>query len=199
MDQIAIMKPVTKWCKRVTEPTRIPWVMRRAFSLAANGKPGPVFIEIPKDIGLRECDFPPYIPAQYPIRSRGDWASIAEASFLLRRAERPVIVAREGAVSSGAFPEVRKLSETLGIPVMTNPCGGGIIYESHSRASGLVGIYFSELGKKIYGEADLILTIGSRNKDFQSGQQKFFPPGAKYIQIDIDPTEIGRNWIPEWL
>ncbi len=80
---------------------------------------------------------------------------------------------------------------------MTTPCGRGIISEAHPLALGLVGLYFNELGEKVYGEADLIITIGSRNEDFQSGQQKFFPPGAKYIQIDIDAHEFGRNWMPD--
>ncbi len=196
-DQISMMKPVTKWCERVTEPQRIPWVMRRAFSLAANGKPGPVFIEIPKDIGLRATDFPPYIPAQYPFRSTTDASQLERALSLLWEAKRPVIVAGGGAVSSGAFAEVQELAELLSIPVMTTPCGRGIISEGHPLALGLVGLYFSELGERVYGEADLIMTIGSRNEDFQSGQQKFFPPGAKYIQIDIDAHEFGRNWIPD--
>jgi len=64
-------------------------------------------------------------------------------------------------------------------------------------AFGLVGLYFSEIGEKVYGEADLLMTLGSRNEDFQSGEQRFFPKGAKYIQVDLDPEEMGRNWIPD--
>ena len=197
VDQISMMKPLTKWCERITLPERAPWVMRRAFSLAANGKPGPVFIEIPKDVGLTEASIPEYIPSRYPHRSSGDPQDIEEAAVLLMKAERPVMVAGGGAVSSRAFDEVRHFAELLGIPLMTTPGGRGIIPEDHPLALGLVGLYFTEVGEKIYGDADLLMTVGSRNEDFQSGQQQFFPKGAKYIQIDIDPHEIGRNWIPD--
>jgi len=107
------------------------------------------------------------------------------------------MVAGGGAVNSRAFEEVSQLAELLNIPVMTTPCGRGIIPEDHPLALGLVGLYFSEVGERIYGDADLLMTVGSRNEDFQSGEQQFFPEGAKYIQIDIDPHEIGRNWIPD--
>ena len=197
VDQISMMKPLTKWCERITLPERAPWVMRRAFSLAANGKPGPVFIEIPKDVGVVEASIPEYIPSRHPHRSSGDPQDIEEAAVLLMKAERPVMVAGGGAVSSRAFDEVRHFAELLGIPLMTTPGGRGIIPEDHPLALGLVGLYFTEVGEKIYGDADLLMTVGSRNEDFQSGQQQFFPKGAKYIQIDIDPHEIGRNWIPD--
>ncbi len=197
VDQISIMKPVTKWCERITLPERVAWVMRRAFSLAANGRPGPVFIEVPKDIGLLESSGPEYVPSKYPHRSSGDPRDTQEAVDLLVKAKRPLMVAGGGAVNSRAFEEVRQLAELLNIPVMTTPCGRGIIPEDHPLALGLVGLYFSEVGERVYGDADLLMTVGSRNEDFQSGEQQFFPEGAKYIQIDIDPHEIGRNWIPD--
>ncbi|RPJ38199.1 MAG: thiamine pyrophosphate-binding protein, partial [Deltaproteobacteria bacterium] len=196
-DQIGMMKPVTKWCERVTEPQRIFWVMRRAFSLALNGQPGPVYIDIPKDVGLQEVRSGPYLPAEYPLRTSADPRRLQQADSLLRKAERPVIVAGGGAVSARAFAELRKFAERLNIPVLTTPCGRGILPEDHPLAFGLVGLYFSDLGQKIYQEADLLINLGSRNEDFQSGEQKFFPRRAKYIQIDIAPEEIGRNWIPD--
>jgi acetolactate synthase-1/2/3 large subunit len=196
-DQIALMKPVTKWCERVTEPDRIFWVMRRAFSLAMNGQPGSVYVDIPKDIGLQEVHAGPYQPAEYPLKAAPDPRRLQEADRLLRKAERPVIVAGGGAVSARAFAEVRSFAERLGIPVLTTPGGRGILPEDHPLAFGLVGLYFSELGEKVYREADLLINLGSRNEDFQTGEQKFFPRRAKYIQVDIAPEEIGRNWIPD--
>lgn len=197
VDQMAMMKPLTKWCERITLPERVPWVIRRAFSLAANGKPGPVFIEIPKDVGLLETTWSEYRPSEYPLRSSGNPQQMEAAVDLVLNAKRPLVVAGGGAVSSRAFEEVRNFIETINIPIMTTPCGRGIISELHPLALGLVGLYFTEVGEKIYESADLIMTIGSRNEDFQSGQQRFFPSGAKYIQVDIDADEIGRNWIPE--
>ena len=196
-DQIGMMKPVTKWCERITEPERIFWAMRRAFSLAINGQPGPVYIDIPKDIGLEEVRSSPYIPADYPLRTSPDPQRLREADQMLRKAQRPVIVAGGGAVSARSFAEVRDFAERMGIPVLTTPCGRGILPEDHPLAFGLVGLYFSELGQKIYNDSDLLINLGSRNEDFQSGEQKFFPRRAKYIQIDTSPEEIGRNWIPD--
>ncbi|MGB9596586.1 MAG: thiamine pyrophosphate-binding protein, partial [Candidatus Poribacteria bacterium] len=196
-DQISIMKPITKWTERVTMTERVPWIMRRAFSIACNGKPGPVFIEVPKDIGRIDKEIPEYVPSVYPLRMSGDPNAIADAVNLLLEAKRPVIVAGGGALSSKAYNEIQQLAEMLDIPIMTTPCGRSIISEDHPLAFGLVGLYFNKLGEKLYSSADLLMTIGSRNEEFQSGVHSFFPKGAKYIQIDIDPFEIGRNWIPD--
>jgi len=195
-DQISIMKPVTKWTERITQPERTPWVMRRAFSLASNGKPGPVYVELPKDIGKIDADIQDYVPAFYPLKPSGNPYQIVEAAALLMESQRPLIVAGGGALYSKAYKQVAELVEILNVPLMTTPCGRSIIPEDHHLAFGQVGLYFSRQGEEIYNSADLIMTIGSRNEDFQSGMQRFFPHGAKYIQIDIDPHEIGRNWIP---
>jgi acetolactate synthase-1/2/3 large subunit len=197
VDQVGILKPVTKWCERVTEPGRISWVMRRAFSLATQGRPGPVYIDVPRDVGAQEAKTPRYVPVEYPLRTSGDPRKIKEAAALLLKARRPVLVAGGGAVNSRAFGEVKKFVELLNLPLMTTPCGRGILSEEHPLAFGLVGLYFSEIGEKVYGEADLLMTLGSRNEDFQSGEQRFFPNGAKYIQVDLDPEEMGHNWIPD--
>lgn len=197
VDQVSILKPITKWNERVTEPDRISWVMRRAFSLATQGRPGPVYVDVPRDTGAKEAAASRYVPAETPLRSSGDPQKIREAAVLLLKARRPVLVAGGGAISSRAFAEVKRLVELLNIPFMTTPCGRGILSEEHPLAFGLVGLYFSEIGEKVYGEADLLITLGSRNEDFQSGEQRFFPKGAKYIQVDLDPEEMGRNWIPD--
>jgi acetolactate synthase-1/2/3 large subunit len=197
VDQVSILRPITKWSERVTEPDRISWVMRRAFSLATQGRPGPVYVDIPRDTGAQEAKPFRYVPVEYPLRTSGDPQKIKAAAALLLKAERPVLVAGGGAVSSRAFSEVKRFVESLDIPLMTTPCGRGILSEEHPLAFGLVGLYFSEIGEKVYGEADLLMTLGSRNEDFQSGEQRFFPKGAKYIQVDIDPEEMGRNWMPD--
>jgi acetolactate synthase-1/2/3 large subunit len=197
VDQVAILKPVTKWSERVTEPDRIPWIMRRAFSLATHGRPGPVYIDVPRDVGAEPIKAGGYVPVSYPLRTSADPQRIKESAALLMKAKRPVLVAGGGAVSSRAFAEVKKFVEILNLPLMTTPCGRGILSEEHPMAFGLVGLYFSKIGEKVYGEADLLMTLGSRNEDFQSGEQRFFPKGAKYIQADLDPEEIGRNWVPD--
>jgi acetolactate synthase-1/2/3 large subunit len=197
VDQLRLVEAVTKARFRITRPERTSWAMRRAFALARNGRPGPVYFEIPVDVGGVRLPIPPYAPSPHPLRSAPDPADIERAAALLAQAERPVLVAGGGAVASRAFAEVRALAERLAMPVLTTPCGRGILAEDHLLALGLVGLYLTEPGEQAYGEADLVLGLGSRNEDFQTGRQTYFPAGARYIQVDIEPGEIGRNWIPD--
>ncbi|NVM22834.1 MAG: thiamine pyrophosphate-binding protein [Desulfobacterales bacterium] len=196
-DMVSTFKQITKWSVRIPVPEKIPWVMRRAFYLALNGKPGPIFVEIPGDVGGADAEIPEYTPAERMVRCRGDPNRIGEATNLLLKAERPVIVAGGGVVLSKAFEELRQFAELLGIPIMTTPMGRGCIPEDHPLALGLVGIYWTKVGKKVYEESDLVISIGSRNEDLESGRFTYFPEGAKLIQIDIDPFELGRNYLPD--
>ena len=201
-DQLGMMKPITKWSARVPRTERIPWFINRAFSVAINGQPGPVYLEIPYDVGgvfyheLVEVGQPKYVTAKR-IRIAGDPELIDEATDLLLKAERAVAVAGNGTVHSGASAEFREFIELLGIPFLTTPGGRGILSEDHPLALGLSGLYRTKVGKKIYSDATLIVTVGTRNESFQTHEFKDFPEGAKFIQIDISPFEIGRNWIPD--
>ena len=201
-DQVGIMTPVTKWAVRVPYAEKIPWTMRRAFSLATNGQPGPIFVEIPVEVGAAEAESGPtesgtYVPAERYIRSAGDPVRVREVARLLAEAERPLIVAGGGALRSGAHAELRALAELLGMPVMTTPSGRGCISEDHHLSIGQVGLYRTRLGMRAFEESDLLITVGSRNEEFQTGAWRIFPPGARFVQIDIEPFEIGRNWIPD--
>jgi acetolactate synthase-1/2/3 large subunit len=171
--------------------------VRRAFSIASNGKPGPVYLDVPFDIGSTPTSETDYIPSVRPIRVRPDWERVKEAAELLLGSERPVIVAGGGAHASGCSRELVALSELLGIPVLTTPCGRGVIPESHPLALGLVGLYRTRVGRSAYQAADLVVSLGSRNEEFQTAAWSYFPDGARLIQVDIDPCEIGRNWIPD--
>jgi acetolactate synthase-1/2/3 large subunit len=197
-DHLGLMTPVTKWATRVPYADKIPWAMRRAFSLATNGQPGPVFLEIPPEVGSAEVEMPAYVPADRRIRSAGDPARIAAAAELLAKARAPVIVAGGGVRSSGAHRELVALAELLGMPVLTTPSGRGSIAEDHDLSAGQVGLYLTRLGVEAFGRADLLVTVGSRNEEFQTRAWETFPKGARFIQIDIAPFEIGRNWIPDF-
>jgi acetolactate synthase-1/2/3 large subunit len=196
-DHLGIMKPVTKWAMRVPYAERVPWAMRRAFSLATNGQPGPVFLEIPPEVGRSRAEMEDYVPAERSIRPAGDTVRVRQAAQLLAEADRPLLVAGGGALRSGAHAQVRAVAELLGMPVMTTPSGRSIISEDHPLSIGLVGLYRTRLGMKAFAEADLVITVGSRNEEFQTGAWRIFPLGAKYIQVDIESFEIGRNWIPD--
>jgi acetolactate synthase-1/2/3 large subunit len=201
-DQIALMRPITKWSARIPYTERIPWFVRRAFGIATNGQPGPVFLEMPYDVSgktrweLTDIGDPQYIPAQ-KIRAGGDPELIKEAAKLLAGARRPVAVAGNGVVQSGAAQEFQRFIELLGIPFLTTPAGRGILPETHPLALGVCGYYRTKVGKQVYSDADLVFTVGTRNEGYQTHQWRDFPEGAKFIQIDISPFEIGRNWIPD--
>lgn len=203
-DQMGMMKPITKWSTRVPSTERIPWFIRRAFSLAVNGQPGPVFLEIPYDVGgavsqaIAAVDVgrPEYVPMKR-IRTAGDPNLIEEAADLLTEAKQIVMVSGNGTMLSAASQEFKEFIELLGIPFMATPGGRGILSEEHPLALGGVGLYRSKVGKTVHSEADLLITIGTRNESFQTHAWKDLPGGAKFIQIDIAPFEIGRNWIPD--
>ena len=201
-DQIGMMKPITKWSARITHIERIPWFVRRAFSIAMNGQPGPVFLELPYDVsgtattGLVDIELPEYMPAK-KILIAAEQQLIQEAVDALLNSERIVAIVGNGAALSGASDDFKEFIEILGIPFLTTPGGRGILSEDHPLALGLCGIYRTKVGKKIYSNADLILTIGTRNESFQTHEWKDLPKGAKFIQIDISPFEIGRNWVPD--
>jgi acetolactate synthase-1/2/3 large subunit len=201
-DQIAQVEPMTKWSARIPYTDRIPWFMRRAFSMAINGQPGPVFLEMPYDVSgktrweLHDIGNPEYTPAKR-IRSGGDPTSIKEAVELFSKAKRPVAISGNGTVLAGASEEFKQFIELLGIPFLTTPGGRGILPETHPLALGVCGYYRTRVGKEVYSEADLVFTVGTRNESYSTHQWRDFPEGAKFIQVDIAAEEIGKNWLPD--
>ncbi len=192
-----LARPVSKWAVRIDLAHRTAWTVERAFGLARNGKPGPVFVEIPGDVAATEAEIPEYRPVPAPLRPAGDPALVAAAAELLDGCERPAIVAGGGVGLAAAERELVALAERLDAPVLTTPSGRGSISEAHRLAFGLVGLYRTESSAKPYDEADCLLLVGTRMEEFQSGLWKLVPPAAKVVQIDVDPFEIGRNVRPD--
>jgi len=197
LDSVSLMRPVTKWAVRPTAAEAVPWTVQRAFSLAQNGRPGAVFIDIPSDLGLVEAVLPAYTPSLGRQRSRSEAGAVRRAAELLGRAKRPLILCGSGAVASGAFAAVAALSDKLGCPVVTTPGGRGAFPEDHPLALGQVGLYFSEVGKAYYDDADVLLSVGSRLEDFSTGDWQYFPKNGRLIQVDVDPEAIGLNFHPD--
>jgi len=195
-DMVTSFKPVSKWAYRVTNATKIPWAMRRAFTIAMSGRPGPVFLEIPNDVGDLAYSGETYVPVR-PRKFRADEKDVVDAVELLIKAERPVIVAGGGIYFSHAFKEIRDFAEALSIPVLTTASGRGSIPEDHPLACGLVGIYRTRISKQVYQGADLVIIIGSKSEEFETAGWKYFPDKAKLIIIDIEPNDLGRNFIPD--
>lgn len=195
-DHLAMLSSITKWATTVELPEDIPWVMRRAVQLATGGQPGPVYVELPGDIGLGVWDIPAYSPT-YPVpRPAPDPSAIAAAADLIAAARRPLLITGGGVILSGAGSAVNRLSRHYGIALQTTPAGRGSVAETHPHFCGLTGLYRTTFPRRIYESADLLITVGSRMEEFQGG---FLPrpDGAKLIQIDIDPFELGRNWEPD--
>jgi len=201
-DQLGMMAPVTKWAVRVNDINRLGWYVRRAFSMAINDQPGPVFVEIPYDVGgdithglSIDIEEPVYTPA-VRLKPGGDATEVARAADMLLGAERPVAIAGNGAMLSGAGEYFKELVEKLGIPFATTPGGRGIVSEEHPLALGLVGMYRNTVCKEYMSNADVVVAIGTRNEAFQTHRWKDLPADASLIHIDISASEIGRNWMP---
>ena len=190
---LEMVRPVTKWAARIDLPERTAWTMERAFALAQNGKPGPVFVEVPGDVAGTPASIPPYRRPLVGLRSAGDPDAVERVAALLAESERPVILAGGGVGLSGAERELVALAEALDVPVLTTPSGRGSISEEHRLAFGLVGLYRTESSAKPLDEADTVLLAGTRLEELQSGMGRYFPAGARVVQVDVDAAEIERN------
>ncbi len=195
-EMVPSFKHVSKWAYRLTKQEKISWAMRRAFTVSQSGRPGPVFLEIPMDVGNEEYEAQGYKPA-HVSKSRPDEKDVAEALHLLAKSERPVIVAGGGVILAQAFKEILDLAESLAIPVLTTPSGRGSIPEDHPLAAGMVGLYRTRVSKRVYEESDLVISVGSKNEEFQTAGWNYFPKKAKFIQLDVEPSEVGRNLVPD--
>lgn len=196
-EQLELAKPVTKQTIRVESPERITWAIRRAFQISMNGKPGPVYVEIPYDVSLTRVKMPEYMKAKPFLRYAGDPEQISEAARLMLDSRRPVLFCGGGVILSGAFAETKRIVDDYHIPIFTSASGRGVISEDHPLALGLTGVYSTEFSRKLLGEADLIIAVGTRCEQFETANWKCLPSGCKLIHIDIDPLEIARNWIPD--
>jgi acetolactate synthase-1/2/3 large subunit len=190
---LEMVRPVTKWAVRIDLPERTTWTMERAFAVAQNGKPGPVFVEIPGDVAATEAEMAPYRRPLVDLRSAGDPEAVERAALLLSDAERPVLLAGGGVGLSGAEAELLGLAEALDAPVLTTPSGRGSVSEAHRLAFGLVGLYRTRSSARPLDEADVVLLVGTRLEEFQSGLGRYFPETARVVQVDVDPFEIERN------
>jgi acetolactate synthase I/II/III large subunit len=195
-DHVAMLSSITKWATTVELPENIPWVMRRAVQIATSGQPGPVYVELPGDIGLGVWEIPAYSRAVPASRPAADPAALAAAVDLIAAAKRPLLITGGGTILSGAGSAVGDLCKQFGIPIQTTPAGRGSVAETHPLFCGLTGLYRTTFPRKVYESADLLITVGSRMEEFQGGFLPY-PEDAKLIQVDIDPFELGRNWEPD--
>jgi acetolactate synthase-1/2/3 large subunit len=196
----SVMEPVTKRSFEVDSVKQLPRVLRRAFQIAVTGRPGPVHVDVPMDVqgGAADVEIPDPATSRTHSRPGGDPDSITEAADLLAEADRPVVVPGGGTMLSGAWDEVQALAEHLKAPVIPTFQGKGIIPEDHDLFVGYAGWIGSTAGNELASNADVVVALGCRFSDlhtssFEQGVSFEIPP-SKLVHVDIDPTEIGKNY-----
>jgi acetolactate synthase-1/2/3 large subunit len=202
-DITGITMPVTKHNYLVKNAADLPRIMREAFYIAGTGRPGPVLIDLPKDVSTQTVrdDRPPSEAATslrgYKPTYSGHTKQIDKAIELLLAAERPVIYAGGGIISSEASAELLGLAERMLIPVTTTLMGLGAIPCDHPLNLGMLGMHGTEYANYAVTECDLLFAIGVRFDDRVTGKIQTFAPHASVIHVDIDPAEIGKNKKPD--
>jgi len=200
VDISAIARPVTKWATTVMEPAQVPGVFQQAFHLMRSGRPGPVLIDLPIDVQLAEIDFDPATYAPLPAwKPQATRAQVEHALQLLSQAERPLLVAGGGIINADACGLLVKLAELLQLPVIPTLMGWGSIPDDHPLMVGMCGLQTSHR----YGNAnllasDFVLGIGNRWANRHTGSVEVYTRGRKFVHIDIEPTQIGRVFAPDY-
>jgi len=195
-DITGITIPITKQNYFVRNARDVPRVLKEAFVLARTGRPGPVHVDFPKDVLLTDLDYeyptnvdmPGYQPTLEP-----NMRQVREAARLIEKAQRPVIIAGQGVLLSGAWDELREFAERTQIPVITTLLGISGFAESHPLSLGFLGMHGWVHCNYAVHNSDLVVSIGMRMDDRACGKFAGFAPQARIVHIDIDPAEIGKN------
>jgi acetolactate synthase-1/2/3 large subunit len=201
-DIYGITLPIVKHSYVAREPDQIPQIVAEAFYIAQTGRPGPVLIDIPKDVGLEEFDYQPVEPGQvslpgYRPTIKGNPRQISHALRLMRQSERPLMYVGGGAITANAHNEILRLAEYFQIPVTTTLMGKGAFDEHHPLAVGMLGMHGTAYANFAVSECDLLIAIGARFDDRVTGKLDEFASRAQVIHIDIDPAEVGKNRTPQ--
>jgi acetolactate synthase-1/2/3 large subunit len=203
IDHEGLFRPCAKWVRRVTEASRIDDYLDMAFTAATSGRPGPAVLMLPADLLTEPA------PAasnrrsslgRYPLdRAMPDTVTLDEAAALLARAERPVVIAGGGVHLSGASAELARLQEAASLPVATTVMGKGGVDEGHALSIGVATYFTGPNGsarylKPLITDADVVLLVGNRTNQNGTDSWKLYPKDARFIHIDVEPMEIGRNY-----
>ena len=196
VDITGVTMPVTKHNYMVKDVTRLAETLREAFFLAASGRPGPVLVDVPKDIQQAVTEYEPAAPRQIkPYFHESEY--VDRAVELINAAKRPVMYVGGGCVISGASEELVEVSEKMDIPVACSMMGLGCFPASHPNFMGMIGMHGKANVAEALEEADLIIAIGCRFDDRVAGDRKNFCKQAKIVHIDIDLAELGKNVKPD--
>lgn len=200
VDIESIAKPVTKWAVTVLEPALVPRVFQQAFHVMRSGRPGPVLIDLPFDVQMAEIEFDvdtyEPLPVYKPAATR---KQIEKAIDMLCAAERPLIVAGGGIYNAAAEALLVEFAETVGVPVIPTLMGWGSIPDDHPLMAGMCGLQTSHrYGNATLLESDFVLGIGNRWANRHTGSVETYTKGRTFVHVDIEPTQIGRVFAPDY-
>ena len=203
-DTVGITRSVTKHNELVMAPEDLPRVMREAFHIATTGRPGPVLVDVPKDVltGLMDWHWPSDadisagLPGYRPT-TRGNGKMIKEAARLISQARKPVLYVGGGILKARAAEALRALAELTGIPVVTTLMARGGFPDSHPQCLGMPGMHGNYTAVTSMQNSDLLIALGARFDDRVTGKVSSFAPDAKIIHVDVDPAELGKVRRPD--
>ena len=195
-----IAAPVTKKATTVREAAQVPGVFQEAFHLMRSGRPGPVLVDLPLDVQQTEIEFDPELyeplPVHRPVATR---KQAEKALAMLADSERPLIVAGGGVINAGASELLVEFAELTGIPVIPTLMGWGTIPDDHALNAGMVGLQTSHrYGNATFLESDFVLGVGNRWANRHTGQVAAYTEGRTFVHVDIEPTQIGKIFAPDF-
>ena len=193
VDIVGITMPITKHGYIVKDVSILADTIRRAFAIARSGRPGPVIVDITKDVTAAVCEYTPSVPVSPVPASHCSGEELDRAAAMLMEAKRPFLYVGGGAVTSGAFREVRELAELLGAPVCETLMAQGVVDQRDPRYTGMVGMHGTKTSNYGVSQCDLLVALGARFSDRVTGNACQFAGGARILQIDIDAAEINKN------
>ena len=199
VDIESIAKPVTKMAVTVREPAQVPGVFQQAFHLMRSGRPGPVLIDLPFDVQVAQIEFDPELYQPLPVhKPRASRAQIERALDMLEASERPLIVAGGGVINADASELLVEFAELTGVPVVPTLMAWGAIADDHPLMAGMVGLQTSHrYGNASMLASDFVLGIGNRWANRHTGSVDVYTKGRKFVHVDIEPTQIGRVFMPD--
>src|SRR6266566_5265314 len=200
VDTVGITRPCVKHNYLVRDVRDLAAIVHEAFHLARTGRPGPVVIDIPKDVSAERASYSRLDHIRFPVVdpiSRPDRRAVSRAALAILQAKRPVMYVGGGIVNSGAAEELRAFAEALQLPVTPTLMGLGGFPSAHSLSLGMLGMHGTYAANMAVSESDLLIAVGVRFDDRVTGKLATFAPHARVIHIDIDPANVGKNRAPD--
>jgi len=195
-DIVGITMPIVKYSYQPKNPDLIPSIVKSSFEIASTGRPGPVLIDVPKEVqegDLTKFDDSLIETPGYNPTIKGNLRQVKKAFDLIKQAKKPMILAGAGVIIANASEELTKFANKINAPVMTSLLGKGAFDETDDLALGMLGMHGRKVSNDYINESDLLIAIGIRFSDRTTGRLDSFAPDTKIIHIDIDPAEIGKN------